>query len=224
MNKMERNPFAPPYRELPETIAIFPLGGVLLLPCGQLPLNIFEPRYLAMVEDAMARHRFIGMVQPRDKNVKEITDDTPVFETGCAGKITEFSETEDGRYMITLTGISRFRIVKEVSGNRGYRSVSTGWKAYKEDLSEKKCLDLDRERLKVLLRRYFDMHEMTCDWDAIEDAPDGRLITCLSMICPFDASEKQALLEAQCCHARAKLFMTMLEMASCEKEDCCSQH
>ncbi len=221
---MERNPFAPAFDDLPETIAIFPLAGVLLLPCGRLPLNIFEPRYLAMVEDAMAGNRTIGMVQPRDKARREITNDTPVFQTGCAGKITEFSETEDGRYMITLTGICRFDIVEEVAPGRGYRNVRACWNSYADDLMEKKCLDLNRERLKVLLKRYFEIQEMTCDWAAVEDAPDGRLITCLSMICPFDAGEKQALLEAKCCHTRAGLFMTMLEMAACGKEDCRSQH
>ncbi len=221
---MERNPFAPAFADLPETIAIFPVRGVLLLPCGRLPLNIFEPRYLAMVEDAMAGNRTIGMVQPRDKTRCEITNDTPVFQTGCAGKITEFSETEDGRYMITLTGICRFTIAEEISGNRGYRRIRPQWADYRDDLHEKKCLDLNRERLKTLLKTYFALQEMTCDWAAVEDAPDGRLITCLSMICPFDAGEKQALLEAKCCYTRASLFMTMLEMAACGKEDCCSQH
>ncbi len=221
---MEQNPFAPEFDDLPDTLAIFPLTGALLLPCGQLPLNIFEPRYLAMVEDAMAADRYIGMVQPRDKTIKEIADDTPIFETGCAGKITAFNETEEGKYLITLTGICRFNITEEVSSNRNYRSVRTEWTSYREDLSEKKCLDLNRPQLKILLKKYFELQEMNCDWEAIDGAPDGRLITCLSMICPFDASEKQALLEAKCCHTRAELFMTMLEMAACEKEDCCSHH
>ncbi|GJL85878.1 MAG: ATP-dependent protease [Micavibrio sp.] len=221
---MEPNPFAPEFDDLPETIAIFPLAGVLLLPCGQLPLNIFEPRYLSMVEDAMAADRYIGMVQPRDKTIREIVDNTPVFETGCAGKITAFNETEEGKYLITLTGICRFNITEEVSGNRNYRRVRTQWTSYREDLQEKKCLDLNRTQLKTLLKKYFELQDMDCDWEAIDGAPDGRLITCLSMICPFDAGEKQALLEAKCCHTRAELFMTMLEIAACEKEDCCSHH
>lgn len=221
---MDRNTFAPDFNELPENLPIFPLGGVLLLPCGQLPLNIFEPRYRAMVEDAMAGNRMIGMVQPRDKNVKEIKDDTEVFKTGCAGKITEFSETEDGRYLITLTGICRFDIEENVSVVKGYRNVKANWSSYKEDLEEKSCLGLDRTRLKNLLQKYFEIQEMSCDWQAVEGAPDGKLITCLSMVCPFDHSEKQALLEARSCNDRAKLFMTMLEMASCESKDCRSHH
>ncbi len=222
---MGLNPFAPSFENLPESLPIFPLNGVLLLPCGQLPLNIFEPRYLAMIENAMAGSRLIGMVQPKDKAAREIKDDTPVFETGCAGKITEFCETNDGRYEITLTGICRFNIKKELPVKNGYRGVKTNWTLFKEDLNGQKCLDLDRGRLKTLLKKYFDLQEMTCDWNAVDGAPDGKLITCLAMICPFDPCEKQALLEAQCCRARAELFMSMLEMAACGRgKDCCSQH
>lgn len=198
---------------LPETLPIFPLRGVLLLPNGQLPLNIFEPRYVAMVEDALAGDRLIGMVQPQGPEVPEILDDTPVFSSGCAGKITEFSETEDGRYLITLTGISRFDIAEELVVERGYRRARPLWKPYEDDINQKSCLDLDRERLRALLEKYFVKEGMDCDWSAIDDAPDGRLITCLSMVCPFDAGEKQALLEAKCCKTRADMFMAMLEMA-----------
>ncbi len=192
---MSQNPFAPDFKDLPENLPIFPLSGVLLLPCGQLPLNIFEPRYLAMIEAALSGDRIIGMVQPRDKAVKEIRDDTPVFETGCAGKITEFNEMADGRYLITLTGISRFRIEEELAVNEGYRRVKPDWSAYGNDLNESKCLNLDRKKLKTLLHKYFDREGMDCDWGAVDDAPDGKLITCLSMVCPFDPCEKQALLD-----------------------------
>ncbi len=204
----EKNPFAPDFNDLPEILPVFPLRGALLLPSGRLPLNIFEPRYLAMVERAMATNRLIGMVQPRDDG-----DPPALYETGCAGKIIEFSETPDGRYLITLAGIARFRISKELGQDNGYRRVSAIWNGFEEDLTQSGCLGLDRKALNGLLGQYFEMQGMSCDWDAVETATDGRLITCLSMVCPFDPAEKQALLEADCCKTRAGMFMTMLEMA-----------
>jgi Lon protease-like protein len=206
---MARNPFAPPFETLPASLAIFPLSGVLLLPNGNLPLNIFEPRYLKMVEDAMATHRMIGMIQPRPEGGPGV----PIYDIGCAGKITEFSETADGRYLITLTGICRFQIAAELDVMTPYRQVKTNWEPYRNDIESVTSLDVDRSRLVELLRTYFTDQGMDCDWGAIENAPDGKLITCLSMICPFDAKEKQALLEAACCKTRAKTFMAMLEMA-----------
>lgn len=220
---MEKNPFAPAFTDLPDILPIFPLKGVLLLPCGQLPLNIFEPRYLAMIEDALTHNRLIGIIQPKQEHIKDIKDDTPVYDLGCAGKITEFSETRDGRYNITLTGIARFNIQKEKSLAKGYRRIKPNWNEYKEDLDEKHCLDIDRNRLKDLLQRYFYKEGMDCDWKAVDDAPDGKLITCLSMVCPFKASEKQALLEAQCCKTRAQMFMSMLEISVCDSV-CASHH
>lgn len=220
---MNHNPYAPAFSDLPQALPIFPLTGVLLLPCGNLPLNIFEKRYLAMVDDALAGDRMIGMIQPRDPKIETITDNTPVFKTGCAGKITEFNETGNGRYLIKLTGISRFDINSEIPVNRGYRRVKPEWTAYKSDLEEI-SVDMDRNKLKSLLRKYFDNEGMTCDWDAIEDTPDGKLITCLSMVCPLDPSEKQALLEAKCNNTRAKMFITLLEMAVCGDKLCKSQH
>lgn len=212
-----KNPFAPDFEELPATLPIFPLSGVLLLPCGQLPLNIFEPRYLAMVEDAFSSDRIIGMVQPK-------SGDHEVFKTGCAGKITEFTETSDGRYLITLTGISRFDIQSELPLSRGYRKVKADWGPYRADLEEQGALDLDKNKLKSLLQKYFQKEDMTCDWGAVDGAPDGKLITCLSMVCPFDAREKQALLEAKCGRTRAEMFMTMLEMAIRGDKTCAGCH
>ena len=224
MIEMDHNPFAPDFNHLPQTLPIFPLGGVLLLPCGHLPLNIFEKRYLAMVDDALAGDRLIGMVQPRDANADIVSDKAPVFKTGCAGKITEFSETTDGRYLIKLSGICRFDIVEEIAGSGGYRKIKPNWLEYRDDLNHNTAISIDRDRLLVLLQKYFKDEGMTCDWKAIDNSPDGKLITCLSMVCPFDASEKQALLEAKCSNTRAKMFMTMLEMAVCGGKDCKSQH
>ncbi len=210
---MASNPFAPDFQDLPQTLPIFPLPGVLLLPRGQLPLNIFEPRHLNMVEDAMRSDRLIGMIQPQE--------DGEIYKTGCAGKITSFDEQDDGRFLITLTGICRFDVAEELDVIREYRRVSPDWGPYQEDIDGKDCLALDRERLLPLLKTFFDMHDLTCSWEHIEQAPDQKLITCLSMICPLDPGEKQALLESPCCTARAKLFTTMLEMAV-KGRDCCS--
>ncbi len=219
---MKKNPFAPEFDELPEILPIFPLAGVLLLPCGELPLNVFEPRYLAMVDAAMAGGRMIGMVQPRHGACAD-AGNRSVYDIGCAGKIVEFQETGDGRYMITLSGISRFRIVKELPQEEiSYRSVYAAWGGFEEDINERQCLQLNREKLKASLKSYFELHEMNCDWGAIDDAPDGRLITCLSMVCPFNACEKQALLEAACCKVRSELFMQMLDMETrfkCNSDD-----
>lgn len=217
---MTRNPFAPPFNALPETLSIFPLEGVLLLPTGQLPLNIFEPRYLDMLNDALAGNRMIGMVQPL--NGSHQTSD--VFKTGCAGRITEFNETPDGRYLIILTGICRFHIKEELELDTAYRRIQPDWSAFEKDMDSTHSLDLDRNRLTRMLKTYFHTQDIECDWNMVEEVSDNRLITCLSMICPFEAKEKQALLEAPCCRTRASLFMTMLEMAVCEQKGCNNRH
>ena len=208
---MEQNPFAPKFEDLPMSLPVFPLSSALLLPLGQLPLNIFEPRYLQMVEDAMATDRLIGMIQPHpaDQDARK----PRLQQTGCAGKIIEFSETEDGRYLISLSGVYRFNIDEELSTTKTYRIVKPDWTPYKSDFSSYKSLDLDREKLKSLMKSYFEQHDMNCDWYAFDRAADGKLITCLSMLCPFDPAEKQSLLEASCAKKRAALFIGMLEMA-----------
>lgn len=211
--------------DLPGDIPIFPLNGVLLLPHGQLPLNIFEPRYKAMVDAALKGQRMIGIVQPRYIEGETGPDDTELFRTGCAGKITSFEETVDGRYIVILSGICRFNIIKELSVQEGYRRIVPDWMPYRKDMEHVECLDMDRKRLHILLADYFERHDISCDWNAIDKAPDNKLITCLAMICPFGAPEKQALLEAGCCFERAKLFLAMLEMAVHGHDEACSwQH
>jgi len=212
MERAQTNPYAPNFEDLPNAIPIFPLSGVLLLPTGQLPLNIFEPRYLEMIEDAMAGSRMIGMIQPREGQGDP--KKPSLYRIGCAGKITGFQETSDGRFEISLTGICRFHIEEELEVTTPYRQVACDWSRYEKDLENVSCLNLDRDKLEALLGDYFKMQGMRCDWGAVKGATDGRLITCLSMICPFDAKEKQALLEAGCCRERAKTFMTMLELAA----------
>jgi hypothetical protein len=206
---MSEHPYKVDFNDLPEQIPIIPLHGVLLLPRGKLPLNIFEERYLELLEDVMrSRHRLIGMVQPASRE-----DEHSVYKTGCAGKITSYQETEDGRNLITLTGLCRFTIVDEVYHQEKYRRVRVRWQDYKDDLQTSYGANIDRNRLIDLLHTYFDIHDLTCDWELVEKSPDERLITSLSMICPLDACEKQVLLEAPCCKERAEKFMAMLEIA-----------
>lgn len=199
---------------LPEELPVFPLWGVLLLPRGILPLNVFEKRYKAMVDDALQTNRLIGMIQPRQ-------DGATLFSTGCAGKITGFTETEDGRYEITLKGVCRFSVAGELPMNGSlYRRVRPDWAAHYRDTDPAGHLNLDRQKLKSLLKTYFDLQGMDCDWAAVDGASDDKLITCLAMICPLNAGEKQALLEAACCKTRADLFLTLLEMAVRDGREC----
>ncbi len=195
---------------LPRELPVFPLMGVLLLPRGRLPLNIFEKRYLAMFDDALGGDRLIGMIQPSDSYAN---DPVPaLFSVGCAGRITSFSESGDGRYLIALDGVARFRITEELSPRRGYRRVIPDWSPFAADLGEDTGA-IDRHRLIELLRAYFRQQQLSANWDAIGQAPDERLVTSLAMICPFQPPEKQALLEADCLSDRARLMMGLLEIA-----------
>ena len=200
---------------LPSILPIFPLTGVLLLPRGRLPLNIFEPRYLAMTRDALAAERLIGMVQPSDPRVA--ADNPPVYPTGCAGRITSFSETGDGRFLITLTGISRFRIREELPLLEGYRRVVPEWREFARDLASDDEPAFDRDRLLRGLRAFFQHHKIEADWDAVTSVPGERLVTSIAMICPFDPSEKQALLEAPDLGERARLLTAIVEMAMMQR-------
>ncbi len=198
--------------KLPPTLPIFPLAGVLLLPGGELPLNVFEARYLNMVDDAMREERLIGIVQPENVQAAKA-----VHDIGCAGKITSLSESGDGRYFITLTGMCRFRITGELPSLRGYRRVSTDWDDFLDDLTPNgEVPNIDRDRLNRLLKSYFKAQGLSCDWQKMEGAPDRDLLTALAMICPLEPMEKQALLEATNIKLRTDLFMHMIEMAICE--------
>jgi Lon protease-like protein len=198
--------------ELPSVLPIFPLAGVLLLARGRLPLNIFEPRYLAMTRDALGGERLIGMVQPTDPRV--VGDNPPVYPTGCAGRITSFSETDDGRFLIGLTGVSRFRIREELPLLRGYRRVVPNWREFARDLESEEQPAFDRDRLLRGLRTYFQHHKIEADWDAITSVPGERLVTSIAMVCPFEPNEKQALLEALDLDERARLLTAIIEMAA----------
>ena len=201
---------------LPAEFPIFPLAGALLLPGGKLPLNIFEPRYLAMVEDALAEQRCIGMIQPDDGRPDSETGPA-LYRVGCLGRLVSFSETDDGRYLITLAGVSRFDVVEELVTARGYRRVRGNFGRFTADLDERFQAALaDRPALLTALRGYFEARGFDANWDVIESMEDDSLVTTLAMVCPFDPVEKQALLEAPPDGARAAALLALLQMGAHE--------
>lgn len=206
------SPIFPP-SALPAVLPVFPLTGVLLLPRGRLPLNIFEPRYIEMVEYALAHGRLLGMVQPSiPENQAPVP---PIYHIGCAGRITSFTETEDGRFLISLTGVCRFKVTGELPGEHaGFRLVHSNWDEFLADLGSTEETDIDRAKLLGVLRGYFKMHNIAADWNAVQNTNNETLISSLAMICPFAPNEKQALLEARDLRARGNLLMALLEMAS----------
>ncbi len=197
--------------DLPDTLAVFPLPGALLLPRARLPLHIFEPRYLQMFEDALkTRERLIGMIQPCPG--KEGAD--ALHRIGCAGRITQFSETEDGRYMITLSGVSRFRMDCEVSGFTPYRRCNVLWSGFDRDLGRTEDdARFDRAAFMDLLERFLDARSLSADWDALKEADEELLINSLSMMLDFEPEDKQALLEAPCLATRRETLTTLIEFA-----------
>ncbi|MFT7191491.1 MAG: Lon protease-like protein, partial [Dinoroseobacter sp.] len=190
----------------------FSLPGALLLPRARLPLHLFEPRYLTMMEDALkTSHRFIGMVQPREVPG---TGEKRLHSIGCAGRISAFSETEDGRYMITLAGISRFRIQREVTGFSPYLKADVTWDGFERDLGETEVdEDFKRGKFLNLLNRFFTANELNTDWDSLSEAEDELLINSLSMLCPFGPEDRQALLEAPSLTTRRETLVTLIEFA-----------
>jgi Lon protease-like protein len=209
---MSRSPFDPTIEQLPATLPIFPLGGVLLLPGGELPLNVFEPRYLEMTRDALKADRLVGMVQPREGQDEASVPE--VYRLGCAGRITEFSETDDGRYLITLAGLCRFDIREELPAAGGYRRVVPDFAPYFDDFKDAPDGVVDRKRLADSLRVYFRLQSIKADWKAIETARDERVVTTLAMLCPFAPSEKQALLECRDLAERGRVLIALFEMAA----------
>jgi uncharacterized protein len=206
--------FHPRADELPGEIAVFPLAGALLLPRGKLPLNIFEPRYLAMTEDALGQGRMFGMIQP-DPTVPETATGPGLFHVGCLGRLTSFSETDDRRYLITLTGVIRFMIAGEIDMRRGYRRVNADFAPFVADLNlEPQAIGVARDALLAALRGYFTQRGFDANWDAIKRLPDDMLVVTLAMVCPFEPVEKQALLEAPSEAERASTLLTLLQMGA----------
>jgi len=211
---MER-PFHPRLEDLPQILPVFPLPGVLLLPEGRLPLNIFEPRYLAMVQDALGWGRLIGMIQP-SVPVADHGPEPALFETGCAGRISSFSETDDGRILLTLIGVCRFRIRSEVESVRGYRRVSADWEPFRDDLLPQDEPEFDRQRLLAVLKVYLKLKGIELNWNALEAAGNLALSVSLPMALPFEPREKQAMLENANPVDRAATLLALLEMSVAE--------
>jgi len=218
---MSDNPFDFNFEDLPAELPLFPLNGVLLLPHGRLPLNIFEPRYLNMVEHALGHRRLIGIVQPMVDGQAGLSapDGTALYRVGCAGRITSFQETRDGQIQLTLRGVCRFDIIDELPLTNGFRRAHPDFAPYEDDLSPEDGSPIDRQRLLSDLRAYFEMENIEADWDTIQQTPDDRLVTTLAMVCPFEPNEKQALLESADLAHRCKLIIGLIEAALRRDDD-----
>jgi len=231
---MSDDSFALDFDHLPDVLPVFPLDGVLLLPRGRLPLNIFEPHYVNMVNAALKGDRMIGMIQPRhggnggeggnggDGNGAEDEDngnsggDGPIYKIGCGGRIVSFQEAADNRYEIALEGVCRFEVAEELAPEDGYRRVRPNWEPFSGDMESEPSDHLDRDRLQGSVREFFDLHGIKADWNVISATTDENLITSLAMGRPFAANEKQALLETPGLAERANVLISLIEMALLE--------
>jgi uncharacterized protein len=202
--------------DLPDTLPVFPLPGALVFPRWELPLNIFEPRYLNMFDDAMRGHRLIGMVQ----SMGGTRERPEIARVGCAGRITSYAETDDGRYLVTLTGICRFAVKQELAVTTPYRQITPRWDAFAADLYPASEDGLpDRSELILSLRTYAATHGLQADWSAVEEAPMETLVHALAAGCPFPAPEKQALLEAVSLADRARTLIALMAMSASGGDD-----
>jgi Lon protease-like protein len=197
--------------DLPATLPVFPLTGVVLLPRGQLPLNVFEPRYLAMVDAALAGSRLIGMIQPTEHEEKTLKPE--LSSVGCAGRISAYRETDDGRYLITLTGVCRFRWVEELVADTAFRQLRADFTRFAGDLAIAEDAEFPRDRLLTALKLYLSRRDMKADWQSVMSAPAETLVNALSMLCPFEPTEKQALLEARGWEERVAILVALLEIS-----------
>jgi len=209
MNAVYRGP-----DDLPNVIPVFPLPGALLLPRGQMPLNIFEPRYLAMIDDALrSGHRLIGMIQPDPAHPGRDQNRPHLFQIGCLGRLTQFAESGDGRYLIQLTGVSRFRIEQELPVETLYRQCRVTFQPFADDFKARKGEDeVDRKALLRTLSSFLKANNLKADWDGIENAPNEALVNALAMMSPYDAAEKQAMLEAPDLKTRAEILIAVTEI------------
>jgi uncharacterized protein len=205
-------------RELPESLPVFPLAGAVLLPRGELPLNVFEPRYVRMVDEALTGDRLIGMIQPLPSG--NGATPPPLYQIGCAGRITRFSETGDGRYLITLTGVSRFRTVEELTGAEPYRRFRVDYAGFGADLLPGAGENaVDRESMISMLRTFAESSKLEVDWSSIDAAPTETLVNALAMMSPFGSNEKQALVEAIDLKTRAETLVALAKLDLAERDD-----
>ncbi len=218
---MPSNPFTPSFDRLPEAFPIFPLAGAVVMPGADLPLNVFEPRYLNMVFDVLGSHRMFGMVQPE---AAEASASDAVYQTGCAGRITSFSETDDGRVLLVLTGVCRFDIKEEISALNGYRRVLADWSRFRLDYQDSSKDILEREQLLLLLRRFCEQNRLEVAWDELELMQGAELVNILTCRLPLDVADKQALLESVTLPERTTLLRGLLEMALTQQAGVTSRH
>ncbi|MBI1981170.1 MAG: LON peptidase substrate-binding domain-containing protein [Methylocystis sp.] len=198
--------------ELPVFLPLFPLSGAILLPRGELPLNVFEPRYLAMVDDTIAGARLIGMIQPLPGE-ETAAEATQLYDVGCAGRLTRLAETGDGRYLVTLTGIARFRVLEELKVRTPYRQCRVNYDEFAEDLTTGAGADaVDRESMVSMLRNFAECSKLEVDWASIDAAPTETLVNALAMMCPFGANDKQALIEAIDLKTRAETLVALAKL------------
>ncbi|MEX0405701.1 LON peptidase substrate-binding domain-containing protein [Aquibium sp. LZ166] len=204
--------------DLPEVVPVFPLSAALLLPSGRMPLNVFEPRYIEMIDDVIAGSRLIGMIQPRLDGGMRPDGEPELCEVGCLGRLTSFAETGDGRYLVALQGVCRFRVVEEIASRAPFRKCRIMVFAGDLDL-EKEAADVDREALLKAFRAYLAANDLEADWNSISRAENATLVNALSMMAPYGASEKQALLEAPDLRTRAETLIAITEMAMAREGD-----
>lgn len=195
--------------DLPQTIPLFPLEGAVLYPRGVLALNIFEPRYLNMVDDALGEQRLIGVIQPAVGHEQEVTP--YLAEIGTVGRITTFAETDDGRYLVTLTGIARFHLQREINAGSPYRQALVSYETFAGDFAPSSDRGIDRAELMKSLKTYAALHGFEVDWDSVEQAPTETVVNVAAQICPFDPVAKQALLEAETLQDRCRALIALLE-------------
>ncbi|WOH81878.1 LON peptidase substrate-binding domain-containing protein [Bradyrhizobium sp. BEA-2-5] len=200
--------------DLPEIIPVFPLPGALLLPRGQMPLNIFEPRYLAMVDDSFRDgHRLIGMIQPDVAHSPKNSDKPALFRVGCVGRITQLAESGDGRYILELTGVARFKVVEELEVLTAYRQCKVDFFAFVDDFTARMGEEeVDREALLTVLADFLKANNLKVDWEGVESAPNEALVNALAMMSPYGPAEKQAMLEAPDLKTRAEILIAVTEM------------
>ena len=201
------------YKDLPNQIPIFPLSGVLLLPKGQLPLNIFESRYLAMIDNVLANGRYLGMVQLKGSKTESGTELSEIYNVGCVGRVTAFAEMDDGRYIITLSGLARFKVLKELEHKSLWRAVEVDYVTFGVNDEKNKAEDFLRKPFIEALEAYFLMHKIKGSWDTIENVDLENLIASVAMAVPFSAEEKQAILECQTLFEQGKMLQSLMEMA-----------
>jgi len=200
--------------DLPEVIPVFPLAGALLLPRGQMPLNVFEPRYVAMIDDALrSGNRLIGMIQPDAVHPGPDQGKPHLFRVGCVGRITQLAESGDGRYLIQLTGVTRFRLEEELAVDTAYRQCRVAYRPFVDDFTARKGEDaVDRKALLHALEDFLKANNLKADWQGIENAPNEALVNALAMMSPYGAAEKQAMLEAPDLKTRAEILVAITEI------------